>query len=161
MSTLQQQERETGPHQKPDLKMALEAVVMPVADVDRSLRFYQGLGWRLDADFEAGPEFRIVQLTPPGSDCSIQFGRGVTDAAAGSVKGTYLVVDDIEQTRAGLMDLGVAVSEIFHRVYDTGVEEQVAGPDPSGASYHSYAKFSDPDGNGWLIQEVRERQPGR
>ncbi|MFD3437115.1 VOC family protein [Streptomyces sp. NPDC058685] len=143
------------------MAMNIEAVMIPVADVDRALSFYQGMGWRLDADFEAGPEFRIVQLTPQGSGCSIQFGRGVTSAAAGSTQGTYLVVKDLERTRARMIGQGVEVSEIFHRVYDTGAQEQVDGPDPHSLSYHSYATFSDPDGNGWLLQEVRERQPGR
>lgn len=123
--------------------------------------FYQGLGWRVDADFETGPEFRIVQLTPPGSSCSIHIGRGVTPAAAGSVQGTYLVVQDLEKARAQLIGQGAEVSEIFHRVYDSGTPEQVDGPAPNGASYGSYATFSDPDGNGWLLQEVRERLPGR
>ncbi|MFE6130798.1 VOC family protein [Streptomyces sp. NPDC056437] len=146
---------------EPTMAMNIEAVVMPVADVDRALSFYQGLGWRLDADFEAGPEFRIVQLTPPGSGCSIQFGRGVTSAAAGSSQGTYLVVKDLDQARARLISQGAKVSEVFHRVYETGTQEQVNGPHPHGLSYQSYATFSDPDGNGWLLQEVRERQPGR
>ncbi|MFD9475524.1 VOC family protein [Streptomyces nojiriensis] len=143
------------------MDMNLEVVVIPVADVDRALRFYQGLGWRVDADFETGPEFRIVQLTPPGSSCSIHIGRGVTPAAAGSVQGTYLVVQDLEKARAQLIGQGAEVSEIFHRVYDSGTPEQVDGPAPNGASYGSYATFSDPDGNGWLLQEVRERLPGR
>ncbi|MFE9628802.1 VOC family protein [Streptomyces sp. NPDC006527] len=156
-----QQDGATNVDEESAMDMNLEVVVMPVADVDRALRFYQGLGWRLDADYEAGPEFRIVQLTPPGSGCSIHFGRGVTPAAPGSAQGMYLVVQDLERTRARLIGQGVEVSEIFHRVYDSGVQEQVAGPDPSGLSYRSYATFSDPDGNGWLLQEVRERQPGR
>lgn len=155
------QDGATNVDEEPTMDMNLEVVVMPVADVDRALRFYQGLGWRLDADYEAGPEFRIVQLTPPGSGCSIQFGRGVTPAAAGSAQGMYLVVQDLDQTRARLISQGVEVSEIFHRVYDTGAQEQVDGPDPKGLSYGSYATFSDPDGNGWLLQEVRVRLPGR
>ncbi|MER7001138.1 VOC family protein [Streptomyces sp. NPDC000410] len=155
------QDGATNVDEVPAMDMNLEVVVMPVADVDRALRFYQGLGWRLDADYEAGPEFRIVQLTPPGSGCSVHFGRGVTPAAAGSAQGMYLVVQDLDQTRARLMSQGVEVSEIFHRVYDTGAQEQVDGPDPNGRSYNSYATFSDPDGNGWLLQEVRVRLPGR
>ncbi|MFE2477886.1 VOC family protein [Streptomyces sp. NPDC059389] len=143
------------------MDMNLEVVVIPVADVDRALRFYQGLGWRVDADFETGPEFRIVQLTPPGSRCSIHIGRGLTPAAAGSVQGTYLVVPDLEKARAELIGHGAEVSEVFHRVYDSGTPQEVAGPAPNGASYGSYATFSDPDGNGWLLQEVRERLPGR
>lgn len=155
------QDGATNVDEVPTMDMNLEVVVMPVADVDRALRFYQGLGWRLDADYEAGPEFRIVQLTPPGSGCSIHFGRGVTSAAPGSAQGMYLVVQDLDQTRARLMSQGVEVSEIFHRVYDTGAQEQVDGPDLDGRSYNSYATFSDPDGNGWLLQEVRVRLPGR
>ncbi|MFF3676445.1 VOC family protein [Streptomyces sp. NPDC002120] len=143
------------------MDMKLEVVVIPVTDVDRALGFYQGLGWRVDADFETGPEFRIVQLTPPGSECSIHIGRGVTPAPAGSVQGTYLVVQDLEKARAELIGQGAEVSGIFHRVYDSGTPEQLDGPAPDGASYGSYATFSDPDGNGWLLQEVRERLPGR
>ncbi|MGW3664720.1 VOC family protein [Streptomyces sp. NPDC005141] len=144
------------------MEMNLEVVVIPVTDVDRALRFYQGLGWRLDADYEASPGgYRIVQLTPPGSGCSIQFGRGVTPVAAGSAQGTFLVVRDIARTRDWLTSKGVEVSEIFHRVYDTGVQEQVEGPDLDSLSYHSFATFNDPDGNGWLLQQVQVREPGR
>ncbi|MFD6970513.1 VOC family protein [Streptomyces sp. NPDC059979] len=156
-----EQDRATNVDEQPTMDMNLEVVVMPVADVDRALSFYQGLGWRLDADFEAGPEFRIVQLTPPGSGCSIHLGRGITPAAAGSAQGMYLVVQDLAQTRARLVSQGVEVSEIFHRAYGAGGQEQVDGPDPNAGSYNSYATFSDPDGNGWLLQEVRERLPGR
>ncbi|GIF68453.1 hypothetical protein Ais01nite_64880 [Asanoa ishikariensis] len=141
--------------------LKLEVVAIPVADVDRALRFYQGLGWRLDADYEAGPKFRIVQLTPPGSACSIQFGRGVTPAAPGTVQNTYLVVSDLGQARADLISKGVQVSEIFHNVYDSGDQERVDGYAPDGRSYASFASFTDPDGNGWLLQEIKERQPGR
>ncbi|MEU5786143.1 VOC family protein [Micromonospora purpureochromogenes] len=141
--------------------MKLEVVVIPVADVDRALRFYQGLGWRLDADYEAGPKFRIVQLTPPGSACSIHLGRGLTSAAPGTAQGTYLVVSDIDQARADLISRGVEVSEVYHNVYDTGDQERVDGPAPDRRSYASFASFTDPDGNGWLLQEVKERQPGR
>lgn len=146
---------------RPAVEVKLEVVIVPVADVDRALRFYQGLGWRLDADYEAGPTFRIVQLTPPGSPCSIQFGRGLTPAAPGSLQGTYLVVDDLEQARADLISRGAEVSGIFHNVYDSGAQERVDGPAPDGRSYASFATFTDPDGNGWLLQEVKERQPGR
>ncbi|MCX4547078.1 VOC family protein [Streptomyces sp. NBC_01565] len=159
MST-QEQGGAQGGVKEPTVDMKLEVHLIPVADVDRALRFYQNLGWRLDADFEAGPEFRIVQLTPPGSACSIIFGRGVTTAAPGSAEG-YLVVFDLDEARADLADRGVEISEIFHQLYDTGAPVRADGPDPDGRSYASYASFNDPDGNGWLLQEVRERLPGR
>lgn len=143
------------------LPMKLEVVVIPVSDVDRSLRFYQGLGWRLDADFEAGPEFRIVQLTPPGSPCSIHIGRGLTPSAPGSALGNYLVVSDIDRTRADLASKGVDLSQIYHNVYDTGTPVQVDGYADNRGSYGSFFSFSDPDGNKWIVQEVSERQPGR
>ncbi|WP_346537644.1 VOC family protein [Micromonospora sp. DPT] len=146
---------------EPTAPMKLEVVVIPVADVDRALRFYQGLGWRLDADYEAGPKFRVVQLTPPGSACSIHLGRGLTPVAPGTAQGTYLVVSDIDQARADLISRGVEVSEVYHNVYDTGDQERVDGPAPDRRSYASFASFTDPDGNGWLLQEVTERQPGR
>ncbi|MBJ2121502.1 VOC family protein [Arthrobacter sp. MSA 4-2] len=141
--------------------MKLEVVVIPVADVDRALSFYKSLGWRLDTDLEAGPEFRAVQFTPPGSECSIHFGRGVTSLAPGSVQGTYLVVSDINRSRADLVSKGVEVSEVFHTRYDTGVPVRVDGYPADGGSYAALATFSDPDGNGWLLQEVKERLPGR
>ncbi|MDQ0823722.1 catechol 2,3-dioxygenase-like lactoylglutathione lyase family enzyme [Arthrobacter sp. V1I7] len=141
--------------------MKLEVLVLPVSDVGRSLGFYQGLGWRIDADFEAGPEFRIVQLTPPGSPCSIHIGRGITSSAPGSAQGNYLVVSDIERARADLISRGADVTEVFHNLYDTGTPERVYGHAPDRTSYGSYASFSDPDGNVWLLQEVTERQPGR
>jgi len=144
-----------------ELTMKLEVVVIPVTDVDRALRFYQGLGWRLDADYEAGPTFRIVQLTPPGSDCSIHFGRGVTPSAPGSAHDTYLVVSDIERARADLISKGAEVSEVFHNSYDSGTQERVYGPAPGRTSYGTFATFSDPDGNRWILQEITERQPGR
>ncbi|MEU0785724.1 VOC family protein [Streptomyces sp. NPDC006173] len=147
--------------EKQEIRMALEVVVIPVADVDRSVRFYQGMGWRLDADYEAGPEYRIVQLTPPGSKCSIQFGRGVTSVAPGSAQGMYLVVYDIDRTRVQLMRAGIDVSAIFHCVYDSGAQEQVDGPDENNLNYHSFATFSDPDGNVWLLQQVQEHLAGR
>ncbi|MFD9002679.1 VOC family protein [Streptomyces sp. NPDC059582] len=143
------------------MDMKLEVVVLPVADVDRALRFYRGLGWRLDADIEAGPDFRVVQLTPPGSQCSVHVGRGLTPASPGTVQNTYLVVTDIEQARADLVGRGVEVSEVFHAVFEDEARNQVDGPDPDRNSYASYATFSDPDGNGWLLQEIRERLPGR
>jgi catechol 2,3-dioxygenase-like lactoylglutathione lyase family enzyme len=135
----------------------LEVVALPVADVDRAKRFYEGLGWRLDADLSFGPGSRVVQLTPPGSHCSIQFGKGVTTAAPGSAQGLILVVFDITAARAQLIGRGVPVSELFH-LGDKGRE---AGPDPQGRSYFSRASFSDPDGNAWTLQEIRTRLAGR
>ena len=139
--------------------MKLEVVVIPVSDVDRAKRFYGGLGWRLDADFVIGDEFRGVQFTPPGSPCSIHFGTGVTPAVPGSARGLYLVVSDIEAARAELVDRGVEVSEVFHRAGPG--KPPLSGPDPARRSYASFASFSDPDGNGWLLQEVTVRLPGR
>jgi len=141
-------------------KATLEVVVIPVADVDRSVRFYRNLGWRLDADYEAGPKFRIVQITPPHAACSIQFGRGVTPAPPGSAS-CFLVVTDVDGARKDLLAKGVDVSDVFHHIYDHGYEERVDGPDPGRGSYRSFATFDDPDGNRWLLQEVTERAPGR
>jgi catechol 2,3-dioxygenase-like lactoylglutathione lyase family enzyme len=138
------------------IDMKLEVVTLPVADVDRAKRFYLGLGWRLDADIVAGDAFRVVQLTPPRSACSIAFGKGVTSDQPGSIQRLLLVVSDIQAARADLMGRGVAVGEIFH--LDGG---PVPGPDPQGRSYATYAAFSDPDGNGWLVQEITTRLPGR
>jgi catechol 2,3-dioxygenase-like lactoylglutathione lyase family enzyme len=138
--------------------MKLEVVVIPVSDVDRAKRFYGDLGWRLDADFVVGNAFRVVQFTPPGSSCSIHFGTGVTSAVPGSAPGLYLVVTDIEAARADLVARGVDVSEIFHHWVG---ELPMSGVDPARRSYHSYATFSDPDGNEWLLQEVTTRFPGR
>ena len=142
----------------------LEVVVIPVADVDRAKRFYEGLGWRLDADFRAGEEWRGIQMTPPGSPCSIIFGKGVTTAVPGSAQGLFLIVEDIAAARAELVGRGADVSEVFHfegplRV--TGTNGRLPGPDPEGQSYRSWASFSDPDGNGWLLQEITTRLPGR
>ena len=137
--------------------MKLEVVVIPVADVERAKRFYGGLGWRLDADIVAGEQFRVVQFNPPGSPCSIHFGQGVTSAVPGSAR-IYLIVSDIEAARAELVDHGVDVSEVFHRA---GREGHVSGPDPQRQSYASFASFSDPDGNSWLLQEITVRLPGR
>ncbi|MFK4148889.1 VOC family protein [Streptomyces sp. NPDC004065] len=145
---------------EPAVDFGLEVTVVPVADVDRSRAFYERLGWRLDADYEAGPPFRIVQLTPPGSPCSIHIGRGLTPAPPGSAH-NYLVVSDLEKARGDLAGRGVEVSETFHYVYDSGAQERVPGPDPDRRSYASYAAFADPDGNSWLLQEVTVRQPGR
>jgi len=138
--------------------MKLEVVVIPVSDVDRTKHFYGNLGWRLDADFTSGDDFRVIQYTPPGSSCSIHFGTARTGAAPGSAQGLYLIVSDIEAARAELVDRGVAVSEVFHRV---GREGRLSGPDPARRSYASLASFSDPDGNGWPLQEVIVRLPGR
>lgn len=145
--------------------MKLEVVVIPVSDVDRAKRFYGGLGWRLDADVAKGDRFRVVQFTPPGSSCSIIFGTGITSAAPGSAQGLHLVVSDIEAARAQLEERGVDVSEPFHDVggvfHHAGHEGRLAGPHPERRSYASFASFRDPDGNGWLFQEVTERLPGR
>jgi catechol 2,3-dioxygenase-like lactoylglutathione lyase family enzyme len=138
--------------------MKLEVVVVPVADVDRSKRFYGDLGWRLDADFVKGDAFRVVQFTPPGSPCSIHFGTGITTAAPGSAAGLYLIVSDIEAARAELVRLGVDVSEVFHRLPG---EPRQSGLDPERRSYTSFVSFNDPDGNGWLLQEVTARLAGR
>ena len=148
----------------PDLKM--EAVVVPVSDVDRAKAFYAGLGWRLDADFPFDNGFRIVQFTPPGSACSVQFGTNVTSAAPGSAQGLYLIVADIEAARADLIAHGADVSEVFHpgapgAQFRTDGGDRLAGPGPENGSYSTFATFSDPDGNGWLIQEVTTRLPGR
>ena len=148
-----------------DLK--LEVVVIPVADADRSKDFYAGLGWRLDADFSFDNGFRVVQFTPPGSLCSIQFGTKITAAAPGSAHGLYLIVSDIEAGREELLDRGAKVSEVFHagapgaQLRSDDVNDRVNGPDPDHKSYSSFATFEDPDGNGWLLQEVTDRLPGR
>jgi catechol 2,3-dioxygenase-like lactoylglutathione lyase family enzyme len=145
-----------------DLK--LEVVVIPVADVDRAKRFYEGLGWRVDADFASGDDWRLIQLTPPGSPCSVMIGKGFTSAVPGSVQGTILVVDNLETTRAELAGHGVKVSDVFHFEGDrlvVGTKGRAPGRDPQGRSYLSFASFNDPDGNGWLLQEVTGRLPGR
>lgn len=145
--------------------MKLEVVVLPVADVDRAKNFYQALGWREDADYDADDDFRVVQLTPPGSACSVIFGTGVTSAAPGSAQGLHLVVTDIDAARAELADNGADVSEVFHDAggvfHHAGTEARVSGPAPEHRSYGSFASFSDPDGNGWLLQEITSRLPGR
>jgi catechol 2,3-dioxygenase-like lactoylglutathione lyase family enzyme len=144
--------------------MKLEAVVIPVADVERAKQFYGSLGWRLDADFAFDNGFRILQLTPPGSACSVQFGTKVTSAAPGSAQGLYLIVSDVDAARAELAARGVEVSEVFHAGTpgaQFGRDGRVSGPAPDHATYSSFATFSDPDGNGWLLQEVTARLPGR
>jgi catechol 2,3-dioxygenase-like lactoylglutathione lyase family enzyme len=150
--------------------MRFEVVVIPVSDVDRAKEFYGKLGWRLDADFDGGKDFRVIQFTPPGSGCSVIFGRNVTAAAPGSVQGLYLIVSDIQAARKELLDRGIEVGEVFHGtsgVY-AGADEpylfgrqRVSGPDPGHGSYRSFASFRDPDGNGWLFQEITTRLPGR
>ena len=142
----------------PVVDMKLEAVIIPVADVDRAKGFYESLGWRLDGDFVVGNEFRGVQFTPPGSHCSIQFGKGLGAASPGSPE-MYLVVSDIEAARAAFLARGVEVSEVFHRAGPGRPAEP--GKDPEGHSYGSFMTFSDPDGNRWIVQEVTVRLPGR
>jgi catechol 2,3-dioxygenase-like lactoylglutathione lyase family enzyme len=148
-----------------DLK--LEVVVIPVADADRAKKFYGSLGWRLDADFPFDNGFRVVQFTPPGSGCSVQFGTNITSAAPGSASGLYLIVSDIEAARKELVARGVTVSGVFHpgapgaQFQPDGASGRVPGPAPDHGTYRSFATFSDPDGNGWLLQEVTTRLPGR
>jgi len=151
------------------VEMKFEIVVIPVSDVDRAKAFYAKLGWRLDADFDNGKDFRVIQFTPPGSGCSVIFGRNVTLAAPGSAQGLYLIVSDLQAARKELLDRGVQISEVFHNegVY-AGTDEpflfgraRVSGPDPEHRSYRSFASFRDPDGNGWLFQEITMRLPGR
>jgi catechol 2,3-dioxygenase-like lactoylglutathione lyase family enzyme len=136
--------------------MNLEVVTLPISDVDRAKRFYQSLGWRLDADIVRGDAFRAVQFTPTHSGCSVAFGKGLTTGEPGSVQRLILAVDDIDTARADLTSRGAAVSEVFHLAGG-----RVPGPDPEGRSYQTYASFSDPDGNGWLLQEIKTRLPGR
>jgi catechol 2,3-dioxygenase-like lactoylglutathione lyase family enzyme len=151
------------------LDTKLEVVIIPVSDVDRAKEFYSRLGWRLDGDFTAGDDWRGVQFTPPGSACSVIFGKSVTTAAPGSAQGLYLAVSDIETARKELLRRGVEVSEVFHGSnVHTGPDEpyifgrlRTSGPDPAHTSYYSFASFHDPDGNGWLLQEVTTRLPGR
>ncbi len=147
------------------IEMKLEVVVLPVSDVDRAKSFYGGLGWRLDADFAADGGFRVVQFTPPGSGCSIIFGHEITSAAPGSAQGLQLIVSDIDAARTELIEHGAQVSEVFHDAggvfHHAGTEGRVSGPAPDRRSYGSFASFSDPDGNGWLFQEITERLPGR
>jgi catechol 2,3-dioxygenase-like lactoylglutathione lyase family enzyme len=139
-------------------ELRLEVITLGVSDVDRAKAFYASLGWREDADFDISEDFRVVQFTPPGSGCSIAFGTGVTTAEPGSAERLELAVYDIDATREDLISRGVEVSELFH---STPGEKPESGPDPEGRSYMTYASFEDPDGNGWLLQEIRERLPGR
>ncbi|HLN41935.1 MAG TPA: VOC family protein [Acidimicrobiales bacterium] len=168
MSTTDGQGRGTsGATGSGDVDLKLEVVVIPVADADRSKEFYAGLGWRLDADFPFDNGFRVVQFTPPGSSCSVQFGTRITAAAPGSAHGLYLIVSDIDAGRAELMDRGAKVSDVFHagapgaQLEPDDTSGRVNGPDPDHKSYGSFATFEDPDGNSWLLQEVTDRLPGR
>jgi catechol 2,3-dioxygenase-like lactoylglutathione lyase family enzyme len=137
--------------------MKLEVVTLPVSDFDRAKNFYQSLGWRLDADFDLGGGARVIQLTPTHSECSIAFGTGLSTAEPGSVQRLEMAVNDIDEARADLMSRGVEVSDVFHRDGAT----MAPGPDPERRSYNSFASFSDPDGNSWLLQEITNRLPGR
>jgi catechol 2,3-dioxygenase-like lactoylglutathione lyase family enzyme len=143
----------------------LEVLVLPVSDVDRAKGFYAGLGWRADADFITGPEFRVVQLTPPGSACSVIFGTGLTTARPGSADGLQLVVTDVEAARADLAARGAPVTSVFHDAggvfHRAGTANRVPGPAPERSSYGSWVSFADPDGNTWYVQEVTTRLPGR
>jgi len=160
----------TGDTAATKLDTKLEIVVIPVSDVDRAKEFYGRLGWRLDADYDNGSDFRVIQFTPSGSGCSIIFGRNVTGAAPGTTQGLYLIVSDIEAARDEMLARGVEISEVFHGadgVY-AGPDEhylfgrvRVSGPDPEHRSYRSFASFKDPDGNGWVLQEITTRLPGR
>ncbi|AWM08935.1 VOC family protein [Bradyrhizobium symbiodeficiens] len=163
-------EAETRPSKSRGVDSKLEVLVIPVADVDRAKAFYARLGWRLDADFASGDDWRVIQFTPPGSACSVIFGKNVTAAVPGSARGLYLVVSDLEAARQDLLDRGVEISAPFHGAGDVhaGPDEpylfgsvRVGGADPKRGSYASFAAFSDPDGNGWLFQEITTRLPGR
>ena len=154
----------------PTVDLKLEVIVIPVSDVERSKQFYASLGWRLDADFAGPDDYRVIQFTPPGSNASVIFGKNVTPAAPGSAQGLYLIVSDIEAARKELLGRGAAISEVFHANGDVHVgkdehylfgRNRLSGPHPERATYRSYASFSDPDGNGWLLQEVTARLPGR
>ena len=150
------------------MDMKLEVLVVPVSDVDRAKRFYEKLGFRLDIDYVANEDYRMIQFTPPGSEASIIFGKGITSAQPGSIDRLVLAVYDIDAARGELLSHGVEVSEVFHDAggglgggFHAGTEARAPGPDPQGRSYASYASFSDPDGNVWLLQEIKERLPGR
>ena len=150
------------------MDMKLEVVVIPVSDVDRAKRFYEKLGFRLDIDYVANKEYRVIQFTPPGSQASIIFGKGVTSAQPGSIDRLVLAVDDIDAACREILSHGVDVSEVFHDAggglgggFHAGTDGRAPGPDPEGRSYASYASFNDADGNGWLLQEIKERLPGR
>lgn len=168
--TEMRREADVKPSKSRGVDLKIEVVVIPVSNVDRAKTFYAGLGWRLDADYASGDNYRVIQFTPPGSGCSVIFGKNVTAAVPGSAQGLYLIVSDLEAARKELLSRGVKVSEPFHDaggVY-TGPDEpylfgrrRVGGADPERRSYRSFASFRDPDGNGWLFQEVTARLPGR
>ena len=165
MSSVQVSEKtEAAPQAKP-VDMRLEVVVIPVSDVDRAKAFYQKLGWRFDGDFAGGDDFRIVQMTPHNSQASIIFGKGIRSARPGLADSLVLAVDDIDAAREDLISRGVEVSEVFHYAggpfNDTGENPRVGGRDPEGRTYFTFASFEDPDGNGWLLQEIKTRLPGR
>ena len=167
MSTTEADNDASGTASSENVDVKLEVVVIPVSDVDRAKEFYGQLGWRLDADFPFDNGFRVVQFTPPGSGCSVQFGTMMTSAEAGSARGLYLIVSDIEAARDDLVRRGADVSEVFHpetpgaQFQPDGTGGRVAGPAPDHASYSSFVTFSDPDGNTWLLQEITTRLPGR
>jgi catechol 2,3-dioxygenase-like lactoylglutathione lyase family enzyme len=167
MSMTEARGDESGIASVTNVDLKLEVVVIPVSDVDRAKEFYGGLGWRLDADFPFDNGFRVVQFTPPGSECSVQFGTKMTSAAPGSAQGHYLIVSDIQAARDKLATRGVDVSEVFYpgtpgaQFQTDGTSGRVSGPAPDHASYSSFATFSDPDGNSWLLQEITTRLPGR
>lgn len=156
---------QTTTQPKATVALRLEVVVIGVADVDRAKAFYVGLGWRLDADFASGEDFRVVQVTPPESRASVIFGKGITNAQPGSVDSLVLAVADLDAARDELSRFGAQVSEVFHDAggvfHHAGTEGRVPGPDPQGRSYSSWASFSDPDGNRWMLQELTTRLPGR
>jgi catechol 2,3-dioxygenase-like lactoylglutathione lyase family enzyme len=160
MSTTEVRGNEASETGTADVDMNLEVVVIPVSDVDRAKEFHAGLGWRLDTD-RTGDNFRIVQFTPHGSGCAIQFGTNITAAAPGSVQRLYLIVSSIDAARATLLARGVAVGEPFHEATDGSRFHAVSGPAPGHGTYRTFAEFSDPDGNSWLLQEVTARVPGR
>jgi catechol 2,3-dioxygenase-like lactoylglutathione lyase family enzyme len=167
MSSTQTSEHATPIPSVATVDLKLEVVVIPVSDVDRAKRFYGSLGWRLDADFAFDNGFRVVQFTPPGSGCSVQFGTNITSAAPGSAQGLYLIVSDVEAARDELVARGAAISEVFHagtpgaQFQRDGTSGRLSGPAPDRASYRTFASFSDPDGNSWLLQEIKTRLPGR
>src|SRR5215471_12212880 len=141
------------------MDMKLEVVVVPVSDVDRAKAFYEKLGWRLDIDYARDADHRVAQFTPPGSETSIHIGKGITSAAPGSLRNVYLVVSDIEKARTDLVGRGINVSDVFH--YNGLLGPRVSGADPKRGTYASFASFEDPDCNGWLLQEITTRLPGR
>jgi catechol 2,3-dioxygenase-like lactoylglutathione lyase family enzyme len=170
MATLQQEAQNQAATTVAKVAHKLEVLVIPVSDVDRAKEFYASLGWRLDADYDNGKDFRVIQFTPTGSGCSVIFGKNVTAAAPGSAQGLYLIVSEVAAARDELLGRGIKVTEVFHDaggVY-AGPDEpylfgrlRVSGPDPDHRSYRSFASFHDPDGNGWLFQEITTRLPGR